>query len=55
MLRSGDLPRLAGLGDPEPGTFGLSGLDEAFELALRHYLDGLAVAAGSSAGARPVR
>ncbi|PXY21728.1 hypothetical protein BAY59_30275 [Prauserella coralliicola] len=55
LLRSGDFPRLAELGDPEPGTFGLSGLDEAFELALGHYLDGLAVTAGSSAGARPTR
>ncbi|WP_152365415.1 GntR family transcriptional regulator [Microlunatus speluncae] len=41
VLRS-DFPRLAELAALPVATFGLKGLDEVFELALRHYLDGLA-------------
>ncbi|MEU3271801.1 GntR family transcriptional regulator [Saccharomonospora sp. NPDC006951] len=46
LLRGDVFPRLAALGDLAADTSGLDGLDEAFELALGHYLNGLAVAAG---------
>ena len=42
LLGRGDFPRLAELGEFPAHAFGLTGLDEAFELALRHHLDGLA-------------
>ena len=42
LLRRADFPRLAELGEFPAHAFGLTGLDEAFELALGHHLDGLA-------------
>lgn len=42
LLHRADFPRLAELDALPAHAFGLTGLDEAFELALGHYLDGLA-------------
>ncbi len=42
MLLGPDFPRLGELDAFPAHAFGLTGLDEAFELALGHYLDGLA-------------
>lgn len=46
LVRGAGFPRLRELGALATDAFGLDGLDEAFELALGHYLDGLAAAAG---------
>ena len=42
LLHRADFPRLAEFETLPAHAFGLTGLDEAFELALGHYLDGLA-------------
>ncbi|MGW0247134.1 TetR/AcrR family transcriptional regulator C-terminal domain-containing protein [Nocardia goodfellowii] len=49
LLHDANFPRLTELGALPTETFGLTGLDQTFELALQHYLDGLA------AGQQPVR
>ena len=46
LVRGAGFPRLGELGALATDAFGLDGLDEAFELAVGHYLDGLAAAAG---------
>lgn len=46
LLRGAGFPRLREIDALAAGASGLEGLDAAFELALGHYLDGLAAAAG---------
>lgn len=41
LVHGAEFPRLAEIDALAPGAYGLAGLDEAFELALGHYLDGL--------------
>lgn len=47
LLSSGDFPRLAEF-NADSDAFGRHGLNEVFESALQHYLDGLAIAAEHS-------
>ncbi|MFD1719662.1 GntR family transcriptional regulator [Georgenia deserti] len=53
LLRSGRFPRLSGVEDFGIDALGLPALDDAFEVALGHYLDGLALASGQAAVAEP--
>ncbi|MFC7405762.1 GntR family transcriptional regulator [Georgenia alba] len=50
LLQGGDFPRLSELDALGAGASGLRGLDDAFELALGHYLDGLTAAAHRTGG-----
>lgn len=52
LLHSGSFPRLAELDTLAADAFGLSGLDDAFDLALDQYLDGIAATAGRPVQAR---